>query len=113
MDSFPEDLNRKTSVARLKSKQAQIIKDTRKLFTDSINEKLNDGKVKKIELDFPEELWYENRLIITKELMKLYEELKLVTYQGGSIVSMTRNKDEDIPKYIDRIIIELINDKKN
>lgn len=105
MDEFPDEFNRATCNKILQVKQNELIKQVRVDFYNKATECLNKCE-KTISLNFPENLWYENRAIITAEILKRFGEVSCVTLQNEFRMTKMTNDISKIPKNLKKVIIE-------
>jgi len=105
MDEFPEELNRGNCMEQLKKNQAGIIKDVRKDFYEQILQSINNSD-KAVTLEYPSNLWPENRLVITKELLARFGVLKVSTPNNNYVTTKTASDEDDLPINIKSIRIE-------
>lgn len=108
MDKFPDDLNRQTCMLKLERNQAQLLKSVRKTFYDTINQSIENCDLY-VKLEFPEKLWKENRLIVIKELLQQFGQMKVKTISTHvDVIKPITMNDTLIPDNIKLIIIEFI-----
>jgi hypothetical protein len=106
MDQFPKDFNLATCMNIISQNQTILIKDVREVFYKKVMESVKNC-AKSVELDFPNNLWVEYRVIITKELLSKFGEINVVTLQDANKarVKKTISDEANIPQNISTVII--------
>lgn len=111
MDKFPDDCNRQICHDTMTKNQNTLVKDTRKQFYDTYIKAVADCNPEMV-LEFPEKLWYEHRVTITKELLERFGKIKIagLTKNGNKECDVIKpiTNPEDLPSNIRKIIIEFI-----
>ena len=108
MDKFPDDLNRTLCMQKLERNQAQLLKSVRQTFYDIINKSIENCDLC-VKLEFPEKLWKENRIIIIRELLGKFGQLKIKTISTvADVLKPITLNDTEIPGNVKLIIIEFV-----
>lgn len=94
MDKFPDDIRRDIVVANFKEKQLELLKETRKKFTDQILANLNEV-ITEIILEFDTRLDKKYKKIIIKELLERYIHIWLIK-KGPTQVEVLVNDEQKI-----------------
>jgi len=105
MDSFPDTFNRKACIDKMTQNQKELIKETRETFYKSImnfTEECNPVMI----LDFPDRLWHDHKMTLTKELLDKFGKLKVKIINTQAEVTKTITDIKDFPNNVKRVIIE-------
>ncbi len=105
MDAFPEDFNLERCVEIISTNQTDLIKSVRETFYKTAMS-ATESCEKSVELKFPEKLWPENKVDITKELLDRFGDISVYTDCGQHDVTRIIVKKEDIPREVSAVIIE-------
>lgn len=105
MDEFPVNLTRDKCISQMTENQKNLLKTTRKLFTEIIDKSV-DNCDKEVILNFPDRLWMDNRIIIATELQDRFGEIKLINPQKHATITKITNQSSELPKNIQSITIE-------
>lgn len=105
MDVFPDDLNMQNCMNIMKTKQKEMIKNVRAKLASDIGQAINIC-MKSVKLKFPENLWNEQRVILTKELLERFGELHIGTTQKKYNVTTFAHSEENIPNEIEFVRID-------
>lgn len=105
MEAFPTKFNREYLTMKLKKNQDNIIRDTRKQFSEEIYRSINNYS-KQITLKFDKKVWKSSRFQIVEELLNIHGNLQLTTLSNQSHnVNITYNLPKE--EFIDTIIIRI------
>ncbi len=104
MDKFPDDINFRTCLINMKNNQANIIRQIRKDFYNKIIEAVKQCH-KELTLQFPDNLWCENRKILAIELLDRFKALRVKSFQSTHNFDKLIINKAEITKNIDIIII--------
>lgn len=105
MESFPKEINRSECYNKLQSNQQLLIKEVRQSFYETIEQGLTNHN-RKIVLIFPEKLWQENRVQLSKELLERFGEIIAQTEENKFEVTQTIDDSKSIPANIKTLIIQ-------
>jgi len=104
MDKFPDDINFKTCLIDMKNNQVNIIKQIRKDFCDKIRDAVKQCH-KELTLNFPDNLWCENRKILAIELFDRFKSLRVKSFQSTHNFTRLITNITEINKNIDIVVI--------
>ena len=105
MDSFPETFGLKQCMEIIETQQDVLVKEIRQNFYDKVMEAAKKCK-KDVELTFPENLWDEHRLKITRELVQKFGEIRVISIQDKAKSKRPISDPNDVPKNVDAITIQ-------
>lgn len=110
MEGFPDEFNRTNLYTKMEKSQEKLIKDTRRRFFDEINESINNCS-RVVSLVFPINMWNKYRIILIKELIERFNELRVYTDKSThGTVRLIDNTVKDLPRNINKIDIEYWNE---
>lgn len=104
---FPKDIDLQNCIKIIETNQQGLLTQTRHDFTYKIRQACTICE-KNVKLDFSDKLWYDNRIIIVKELLERFGEIKVIMngntseYQVGKSIS----DPSALPSEIVAVIIE-------
>ena len=99
MDKFPDDFNREYCIEQLTENQKVLIKEARYELYNKIKESISNSK-RYISYIFPDNLWQEHRIQLTKEILIRFKEVSTMKDSTGIKVTRTILDPTDIPKDI-------------
>jgi len=105
MNNFPDEFNRGSCMKELKKNQSGIILEVRKEFYEKALESIKRSD-RVVSFDFPDKLWQENRLKITKELLGRFGILKVSVPGENYVTTKTASDEDELPNNIKSIKIE-------
>ena len=109
MEVFPEDIRLQACILNIEKNQVELLKKTRLDFCNKIRENITLC-YRMVELKFPDNLWAENRVKLSEELIERFGELKICIDDGNEFNPiLTTSLKNDIPKNILSVKIEFYN----
>jgi len=106
MDEFPPELTLQNCKKMLEENEKQLLKKNREILYNNIMDAINNCE-KNVTLHFDKKLWQKYRKTITGELLAIYGEIKIITTQKKISITKLTTDIKDIPKNIEKIVIEL------
>ncbi len=109
MEVFPDDIKLQACILAMEQNQVELLKNTRLDFCNKIR---NSVKLchRELTFKFPDNLWAENRVKLSNELMERFGELTLYIDDGNELnPKFTTTLKNDIPKNIGSVKIEFCN----
>jgi hypothetical protein len=106
-NEFPEDIDLQNCIKIIETNQLGLLIQTRQIFTNSIRQACTICE-KNVKLDFSDKLWYDNRLIIAKELLERFGEIKVIMNGNSSEYQVGKSISDPsiLPSEIAAVIIE-------
>ncbi|ARF10774.1 hypothetical protein Hokovirus_3_47 [Hokovirus HKV1] len=95
MDQFPDDIDRKNCIQNYNIKQLELLRETRKIFTEKIISSLKELNTEII-LKFNEYMDRKYKKIIINELLERFLNLYLIKKGTTCIEVFINNKDQII-----------------
>ena len=107
MEKYPETFNRQLCLEIMTKQQTEIIKETRKMFHDTIMDLTNKCDLV-MELIFPDKLWFEHKYTLIEEILKRFGKIKIKIIGKPNDATLTIASMDQVPKdsNIKKIIIE-------
>lgn len=107
MDKYPENFNRQTCTDVMAKQQSTLIAETRKSFFEKITD-LSIKCIPEMDLEFPDNLWFEHKRTLIGELLLLFGKLKIKIIDHVADVKLSITSIEDVPTNtkIKKIILE-------
>jgi len=107
MEKYPDTFNRTSCLEIMTKQQAEVIKETRKVFYDTIMDLTNKCELV-MELNFPDKLWYEHKYTLIGEILAKFGKIKIKIIGRPNDTTLSIVNMEEVPKdsNIKKIIIE-------
>jgi hypothetical protein len=108
MESFPDHIERVACKNKLTQNQKILTQTQREIFTNEIDNAITKCE-KEVHLAFDKKLWPEHRVVIAKELLARFGQLKVHKVDKNySDISKKASRNQEIPINIISITIEFV-----